>query len=125
MKLSLHAPLVLVLPMLLASCASVPPGRSHDSFAEYAEAVFRHQNQLISKLMMLADSEDAIDDETFDQKEQAMHEACQLLNEYAEREISGEQMSWRFKMKVQDSIQGCDDSVRNLETLIAGLVKDH
>ena len=126
MKRLLSISVIVALPIGLVACASVPSGRSaSDSFAAYAEEVFRHQNQLISRLMMLADSEEPIENETFDQEEQAMHEACQLLNEYAEREISGESMSWRFKMRVQDSIQDCDDSVRNLEALIAGLIKDH
>lgn len=109
----------------LVACASVPVGSQHDSFADYAEDVFKHQNQLISRLMMLSDSEDPIEDEEFEAKEQAMHDACHLLNEYAEHEISGDEMSWRYKMKVQDSIKACDDSVRRLETLVAVLVKDH
>jgi hypothetical protein len=54
-----------------------------------------------------------------------MREACYLLNEYAEREISGESMSWRFKSKVQDSIEACDKSVQRLEVLFATAVKDH
>lgn len=109
----------------LVACASVPVGSRHDSFAEYAEDVFKHQNQLISRLMMLADSDEPIENEEFEIKEQAMHDACHLLNEYAEHEISGDDMSWRFKMKVQDSIKACDESVRGLESLVAVLVKDH
>lgn len=109
----------------LVACASTPVGSQHDSFADYAEDVFKHQNQLISRLMMLADSDEPIENEEFEVKEQAMHDACHLLNEYAEHEISGDEMSWRFKMKVQDSIKDCDDSVRKLESLVAVLVKDH
>jgi hypothetical protein len=109
----------------LVACATTPAGSQHDSFADYAEAVFKHQNQLISRLMLLADSDQPIEDEEFETKEQAMHDACQLLNEYAEHEISGDDMSWRFKMKVQDSIKNCDDSVLKLESLVAKLVKDH
>ena len=109
----------------LSACASVPTGSQRDSFAEYAEDVFRHQNQLISRLMMLADSEEPIEDAEFEANEQAMHDACHLLNEYAEHEISGDDMSWRYKMKVQDSIKACDESVRTLESLVAVLVKDH
>lgn len=111
--------------MNMIACASAPVGSQRDSFAEYAEDVFRHQNQLISRLMMLADSEEAIDDEEFEVNEQAMHDACHLLNEYAEHEISGDDMSWRFKLKVKDSIKACDESVRRLESLVAVLVKDH
>ena len=109
----------------LMACATVPAGSQHDSFAEYAEDVFKHQNQLISRLMMLADSDEPIESEEFETNEQAMHDACHLLNEYAEHEISGDDMSWRFKMKVQESIKACDESVRRLESLVAVLVKDH
>ncbi len=121
--------LITLLPMLfsvwLTGCASVPAGSQQDNFSAYAEDVFRRQNQLISRLMMLSDSENPIEDEQFEQTEQAMHESCELLNEYAEREISGESISLRFKMQVQDSIQACDHSVQRLEALVAVLVKDH
>jgi hypothetical protein len=70
-------------------------------------------------------SDDAEDNEVFDAADQEMREACYLLNEYAEREISGESMSWRFKSKVQDSIEACDKSVQRLEVLFATAVKDH
>lgn len=117
--------LSLLLGSTVMGCASLPAGIAQDSFADYAESVFKHQNQLISRLMMLADSDDPIEDAEFENREQAMHEACALLNEYAEHEISGEEMSWRFKLQVKDSIQSCDDSVRGLESLVAVLVKDH
>jgi hypothetical protein len=114
----------IVLPLsFLLGCASAPVNSGHDSFADYAESVFRRQNQLSSRLIMLSD--DAEDNEVFDAADQEMREACYLLNEYAEREISGESMSWRFKSKVQDSIEACDKSVQRLEVLFATAVKDH
>jgi hypothetical protein len=61
----------------------------------------------------------------FEVADQAMRDACHLLNEYAEREMSGESMSWRFKSKVQDSIETCDKSVQRMEVLFATAVKDH
>ena len=124
-KVRNHLCLLIMGLINLVACASTPVGSQHDSFADYAEDVFKHQNQLISRLMMLADSDEPIENEEFEVKEQAMHDACHLLNEYAEHEISGDEMSWRFKMKVQDSIKDCDDSVRKLESLVAVLVKDH
>jgi hypothetical protein len=116
--------IVLVLSFsFLLGCASAPVNSGHDSFADYAESVFRRQNQLSSRLMMLND--DAEDEEVFDVADQEMRDACHLLNEYAEREISGESMSWRFKSKVQDSIEACDKSVQRMEVLFATAVKDH
>ena len=116
--------IVLVLSFsFLLGCASAPVNSGHDSFADYAESVFRRQNQLSSRLMMLND--DAEDEEVFDVADQEMRDACHLLNEYAEREISGESMGLRFKSKVQDSIEACDKSVQRMEVLFATAVKDH
>ncbi|WP_225615982.1 hypothetical protein [Methylomonas albis] len=108
----------------LIGCASVPPNSQHDSFSDYAESVFRHQSTVLSRLMMLSEAEQLPDNETFEKTEQAMHDACQLLNEYAERESDGESMSLRFKAKVQASIEGCDASIQKMEALMAGLDQD-
>jgi hypothetical protein len=124
MKLPLIKSILIIIPdCCLLGCASAPVNSGHDSFADYAESVFRRQNQLTSRLMMLND--DADEDEVFEVADQAMRDACHLLNEYAEREMSGETMSWRFKSKVQDSIEACDKSVQRMEVLFATAVKDH
>lgn len=103
---------------LLAGCATVPAGSLHDNFADYAESVFRHQNALISRLMMLNDNDELADTDLLDKAEERMHDACHWLNEYAERESDGDSMSWRFKAKVQDSIEPCDRRIQELETLL-------
>lgn len=124
MKLTSIKSIVLVLPFsFLLGCASAPVNSGHDSFADYAESVFRRQNQLSSRLMMLND--DAEEAEIFEVADQEMRDACHLLNEYAEREMSGESMGLRFKSKVQDSIEACDKSVQRMEVLFSTTVKDH
>ncbi len=124
MKSPLIKSILSIIPYcFLLGCASAPVNSGHDSFADYAESVFRRQNQLTSRLMMLNDEAD--EDEVFEVADQAMRDACHLLNEYAEREMSGESMSWRFKSKVQDSIEACDKSVQRMEVLFATAVKDH
>lgn len=124
MKLTSIKSIVLVLPFgFLLGCASAPVNSGKDSFADYAESVFRRQNQLSSRLMMLND--DAEETEIFEVADQEMRDACHLLNEYAEREMSGESMSWRFKSKVQDSVGNCEKSVQRMEVLFATTVKDH
>lgn len=100
-------------------CASVPANSQHDSFADYAESVFRHQSTVLSRLMMLSEAEQLPENDIFESTEQAMHDACQLLNEYAERESDGEHMGLRFKAKVQASIEGCDVSVQKMEALLS------
>ncbi len=103
----------------MIGCATPPANSGHSSFSGYAESVFRHQNDVSSRLMMLNDADQLPDDDEFEKAEEAMTDACHLLNEYAERESSGEGMSWRFKSEVQASVQGCDASVKRMETLIA------
>jgi hypothetical protein len=100
-------------------CATPPANSGHSSFSGYAESVFRHQNDVGSRLMMLNDADQLPDDEEFQSAEEAMANACHLLNEYAERESNGDSMGWRFKSKVQDSIKDCDASVKRMETLMA------
>ena len=124
MKLTSIKSIVLVLPFgFFLGCATAPIHSGQDSFADYAESVFRRQNQLSSRLMMLNDN----DEETaaFEVADQEMRDACHLLNEYAEREMSGEDMSWRFKSKVKDSVESCEKSVQRMEVLFAATVKDH
>jgi len=103
----------------LVGCASVPPGAGkHVSFSDYAEAVFRHQNEVSNRLLMINDTEQSPETVEFQQAEEAMDSACQLLNEYAERENDGESSSWRFQARVQDSIQICDNCVQRMELLL-------
>lgn len=112
-------PLIVCLPYGFTGCAAVPPHSAHSSFASYAESVFRRQNELSSRLMMLSEADELPDSEVFERAEEAMSDACYLLNEYAERENSGESMSWRFEAKVQSSIEGCDASIQQMEALLA------
>ena len=115
----------LILPLLLSltACASMPTNSGHSSFSGYSEAVFRHQNEVGSRLMMLNDADQLPDDDEFELTEQAMTDACHLLNEYADRESSGESSGLRFKAKVQASVEGCDASVQKLEALLTRLGK--
>ena len=68
--------------------------------------------------MMLSESDQLPDDETLEDNEQAMHEACHLLNEYAEMESSGEFISPLFARSVHASIETCDQRITALELQI-------
>jgi hypothetical protein len=117
--------LIFFLIGLTVSCASVPDQAGSASFAEYAEQVFRHQNKLISEIMSLADSEEIAESASIEQSEQAMRDACHLLNEYAEHEMNGETLGLQDKVKLQNSIQGCERSVNQLESMLSLMIKDH
>ncbi len=110
--------LILALLLTLSACATLPANTGQTSFSGYAEAVFRHQNELGSRLMMLNDADQLPDTDEFDKTEQAMTDACHLLNEYAERENSGDNIGISFKTKVQASVEGCDLSVKKMEALL-------
>jgi len=102
----------------ISGCASLPANSGYTSFSSYAEAVFRHQNEVSSRLMMLTESEQLPDDEEFTDTEEAMTDACELLNDYAEHQLSKDSMGWRFKRKVQDSVEKCDQSIQRMEQLL-------
>lgn len=126
MDLSAYKRLLITTMVLLVSvaCTTLPPAAQHyDSFAAYAEAVFRHQNTLTSRLIALSDSEQLADDEALENAEQAMIDACHLLNEYAEQENAGQSTGLFFKRKVQASIEECDQRIQQLEALLAAAKK--
>jgi len=109
-KLSLAS---LCLLLTCISCASLPASAvKFNNFSDYAEAVFKHQNQVISRMMMLNDNEQLPDSDELDNQEQVMQDACRLLNEYAEMEIDGDFISPFFTRTVQNSIEGCDLSIK-------------
>lgn len=107
-----------------AGCSTLPPAsQQYASFAAYAEAVFRHQNKLISRIMLLSDADVLPDNNRLENAEQSMNDACHLLNEYAEHESNGESMSLFFKRRVQASIENCDQKIQKLEALVAEIDK--
>lgn len=120
---SMVIPVIACLFWVMAGCATVPPKSGYSSFSGYAESVFRHQNELTSRLMMLNEAEQLPDNDEFENAEEALADACRLLNEYAERESSGDSMGLRFKAKVQGSVEGCDNSIQRMEDLLTKLGK--
>ena len=106
------------------SCSTLPPNaQQYDSFADYAETVFRRENDLISRIMMMTDGDTLPDSDSLEDAEQSMNDACYLLNEYAERESNGDSMGLFFKHKVRASIENCDRKIQTLEALVADLEK--
>lgn len=100
-------------------------GRYFDPFtgyADYAEDVFIRQNQATSEIMML--SEDDMEPFAYEHLQEAenkMQKACELLNEYAVREIDGQSIGLFFKKKVKNSVEGCEYALRNVESILAKL----
>lgn len=117
--------LITVIAMISSvACSSLPSNaKQYDSFASYAEAVFRHQNKLISRIMLLSDADILPDNNRLEDAEQSMNDACHLLNEYAEHESDGDSMGLFFKHRVQSSIENCDYNIQKLEAIVAEIEK--
>jgi hypothetical protein len=111
--------LALWLMLLLGGCAALPFGAgSTKQFSVYAETVFRHQNQVSSRWMLLSDADLLPDNAELTKAEDDMEAACDLLNNYAEQESDGKQMSWRYQAQVQASVKSCEASASRLERLL-------
>ncbi len=106
----------------LTACSGLPSqADQYGSFAKYAEAVFKHQNNLNSRLMLLNDSEVLVQHPDIEKAEQSMNEACHLLTLYAENEVEGKSMGLLFKRQVQSSIEECDRKINALDALLTAL----
>lgn len=104
---------------LLASCSLVDKTFKPDNAAEYAELLFKRQNVITQQVMMLFEYDlTEAEEEKISQAELEMHDACHLLNEFANREIEGKKMSILFKKRVQGSFNTCDDSGQRLESIL-------
>jgi hypothetical protein len=85
---------------------------------EYAEGLFKRQN-LVTQQVMLLDDELSIKDELIvSEAELQMHEKCHLLNEMANHEMAGDEVSLYYKGLVQRSFHTCDEQVKKLELIL-------
>ncbi|MDQ7090992.1 MAG: hypothetical protein Q9M50_10170 [Methylococcales bacterium] len=99
----------------VTGCASF----GYISTADYVEAVFKRQNSFSAQIMMLTD--DQLSAEDYDillQAESKMQQACQLLNDYAVKEMNHESTGLLFKKRVKDSAENCDLSADDVEDLL-------
>ncbi|MGR9052508.1 MAG: hypothetical protein ACU84J_07660 [Gammaproteobacteria bacterium] len=94
-------------------------GRSRDEFAEYVESVFKFQNQMTSKVMMLtAGADDLSDYEEIFIAEQRMQEQCEPLNEYAALEADGGNIGFFLRRRVEKTAEICDRAAHRVENLL-------
>jgi hypothetical protein len=106
--------------MSLNGCSLFQDMVEQDNIAQYGEAVFRKQNEITSQIMMLSEAELSKEQyQKLQQAESQMQKNCQLLNEYASREMDKSSIDLVFKKRVRDSIENCDLSIQQIEhTLI-------
>lgn len=94
-------------------------GLSKEEFTAYVEAVFRLQNSLTSRVMMLMEGDD--NNQRFAPlllAEQNMHKACHFLNEYASRENEGLNIGFVLQRHVEKSAVDCEHSADVLGQLL-------
>lgn len=122
----LHCFLFSFISFHLVSCSIVDKSTfHHKQIAEYAELLFMRQNTVTQQVMMLFDEElSGQDEEQISKAELQMHDACHLLNEYANREIEGKSMSVFFRRKVKLSLEQCEERVRNMEWVLTRIDKN-
>ncbi len=108
----------LVLLCVLPSCALWDPLLDIDEFAAYAEQVFKQQNAITDQIIDAAELLNKEQYARLSQAELKMHDACQLLNEYAVRERDGLERGIFFQQQVQRSISGCDQSLKSVAKLL-------
>jgi len=106
--------------LLLTSCSYIhKPLQLKGDVIEYAETLFKRQNQVTLEVMMLLEEELTLaEEDRLSDAELQLHDKCQLLNEMAVYEMSGEEVSYYFQGQVQRSFKACDESVKNLEFIL-------
>lgn len=121
MGISGHKPLLIAaLPVVLTACSAFSHSTQHEnSFAKYAESVFRRQNELTTRLIMMHEDYSLDGNEKLQHAEQEMNDACYPLNEYADNEMTGQSMGLFFKWQVQASIEKCERKIQKLESLLS------
>jgi len=112
--------LTLLISTLLVNCSVVKkPFAYKGKEIEYAESLFKRQNQVTQQVMILLEDEIALDDEEMvSDAELKMHDACHLLNDIANRERNGEEMSLYYQRQAHSSFIGCDQAVKAMETIL-------
>jgi len=106
--------------LLLTSCSYIhKPLQLKGDVIEYAETLFKRQNQVTLEVMMLLEEELTLaEEDRLSDAELQLHDKCQLLNEMAVYEMSGEEVSYYFQGQVQRSFKACDESVKSLEFIL-------
>lgn len=109
---------------LLSSCAGPmlgsygPIGHSREEFEHYVEEVFRFQNEMTTKVMMLLETEEKNNIEQILQSEQRMHQICEPLDVYVSRDMDGLSKSFSLRRQVMKSTSDCDHAAHELNKLL-------
>lgn len=95
-----------------------PIGHSREEFEHYVEEVFRFQNEMTTKVMMLLETGEKSNMEQILQSEQHMHQICEPLNVYVSREMDGLSEPFSLRRQVMKSTTDCDHAAHELDKLL-------
>lgn len=94
-------------------------GQSRKEFAHYVEEVFRLQNNMTSRVMMLLESDDEVKNhDALFRAEQQMQKVCGPLNEYASRDIEGLGIGLFLRRRVEKSAVECEQAAQEVKSLL-------
>jgi hypothetical protein len=111
---------------LTAACATVESvdgarySMASADFRDYAESVFRRQNLALSDIAFALDSTDpgSADRRRLESAEEALLEACALLNEMAVRRRDGLQSGFGGRLQAGRSVPACERAVVQASALL-------
>jgi hypothetical protein len=107
----------------VAACAPFwsfgPDSQTREDFERRVESVFRLQNSMTSEIMDIqSDGSDHKEHLPIIVAEQTMEKNCRDLNEYASRDIEGENKSFFLLKRVENSVTKCEAAARKVEALL-------
>lgn len=116
--------------LLLAGCiVPVPRGANPlelkfmtpEELSEYSEQVFRHQNRVMTRLMMApleVESLSSAEATRLERAEQRMNDACDALNQAASQRSEGQDTGFWLGNQVRQTVRQCKAESRALEDLL-------
>ena len=115
--------------MLLSACATVdvhyPDGHSERmskaEFKAYAERVFRHQNQVVDRLIRADTAFEGQEDEPDARllhAEEAMEDACRPLIDLVSAKAEGRKLKLADKLEMPSAAPACERAVQDVEALL-------
>ena len=94
---------------------------SQEEFAQYAEHVFRHHNQVMTELIessLERAEQDPGEAKKLSRAESAMINVCEPLNEMVSETMSGESAGLKLKLKLADTVPACEKASQEVEELM-------
>jgi hypothetical protein len=111
--------LCLAITQTLSGCNLLTILWNSEQISDYGESVFRQQNSISNKIMMLEETElPAEQTYLLQQAEIQIRHDCRLLNDYASAEMEHRPTNLWFRKRVKDSLRDCERSIEKAQALL-------